>query len=228
VRSDRVVAVLLDMGGVLIPEVPDYDRAGRDRSLLDGLRGLGVAEPASFAIATGRRVREAYNALAASCRQPVLDDVLADVAPDVRRLCLRAFAREAAQPPFSHAREVVTQLASHYRMGLVSNTVLPGDHHPRNLARAGILAHLGAALFSADFGIRKPDPAMLRCVLRALGVEPRQAVFVGDKIRTDVLAARRAGVRSIWLRQGGADWGSERPDFVIRDLRELPFVLRSL
>jgi HAD superfamily hydrolase (TIGR01549 family) len=228
VRSDRIVAVLLDMGGVLIPEVPDYDRAARDPSLLEGLRRLGVAEPASLAVATGRRVRAEYNALAESCRQPSLDEALADVAPAVRQLCLRAFAREAAQPPYSHAREVVAKLARRYRLGVVSNTVLPGDHHARNLARAGILDHLRAALFSAEFGVRKPDPAMIRHVLRRLGVEPRQAVFVGDKIRTDVVAARRAGVRSIWLRRDGAAAGLERPDYVIRDLRELPFLLRSL
>jgi HAD superfamily hydrolase (TIGR01509 family) len=209
-----VRAVLLDMGGVLIPEVSSYEGAR-----LDGASDAWVRE-------CGRRVSAAYRARREDC----LDRVLADVEPGLRRALLRAFRAEADQPPYSFARPVVAALARTYRLGLVSNTVLPGAHHARTLARAGILEHLGAAVWSADFGRRKPDPAMLLFVLDRLGVPARDAVFVGDKLRTDVVAARRAGVRSVWLRAYGAAATPEapRPDFIITDLRQLPGLLKRL
>jgi FMN phosphatase YigB (HAD superfamily) len=229
VVANRVEAVLLDMGGVLIPEVSGYAGAARDATLQDGLRRLGVPEPATLALECGERLRSAYRALEAECVQPDPATVLGELPEDVRRLLLLGFAREAARPPFSYAREVVANLAHRYRLGLVSNTVIPGPHHARSLERAGILPHLGAVAWSANFGRRKPDPAMLHFVLGRLGVAGRHAIFVGDKLRTDVEAARRAGVRSVWLRrQAPLSTDGARPDFVIQDLRELPLLLRRL
>jgi FMN phosphatase YigB (HAD superfamily) len=84
-------------------------------------------------------------------------------------------------------------------------------------------------VWSANFGRRKPHPAMLQYVLARLGVPARCAVFVGDKVRTDVLAARSAGTRSVLLRRPGSPLGGEaRPDFVIQALGELPLLLRQL
>lgn len=227
--ADRVEAVLLDMGGVLLPEVSGYAGAARDGALLDTLRRLGLAEPAQVVLACGTRLRDAYRALEAEGTQPDPEVVLGELPEDARRLLLGAFAREATQPPFSYAREVVASLARRYRLGLISNTVIPGAHHARALERAGILEHFGAAVWSANFGSRKPDPAMLRFVLARLEVPARRAIFVGDKLRTDVAAARRAEVRSVWLRRDRAvPLDRERPDFVIQDLRELPLLLARL
>jgi HAD superfamily hydrolase (TIGR01509 family) len=224
----RVEAVLLDMGGVMIPEVPGYLRAAEDCRLLEQLRQLGVEDPAALATRAARRVRECYDALAERCVQPDLEEALADVPVACRRPLLLAFAALAAQPPWSFVREVVEALAARHRLGLVSNTVIPGMHHARNLERAGVLRHIQCAVWSANFGVRKPDPAMIRYVLGRLGVPARSALFVGDKLRTDVLAAKRAGVRAVWLRRGPPDGTDVRPDFVIQDLRQLPFLLEAI
>ena len=200
----RVQAVLLDMGGVLLPELQTYERAVRDRSLLDTLAEHGVAEPEKFVLERAKRVREAYRALERERTQPDLGQVLADCTPAVRGLLIGAFRRESAPPPYAHAREVVAELARSYRLGLVSNTAIPGRHHANVLRRAGILEHFGCALWSANFGRRKPDPAMIAHVLAVLRVPARGAVFVGDKLRTDVAAARAAGVRAVYIKKRGA------------------------
>jgi len=229
-RADRIDAVLLDMGGVLIPEMQSYERSVRDRAFLAALSEQGIANAESFVIERAKRLREAYRALQDECRQPCLDEVLADCTPVVRTLLLRAFKREASPAPYPHAREVVAELGRDFALGIVSNTAMPGDHHARVLLRAGILQHVGCAVWSADFGRRKPDPAMIFHVLDALGVPPERAIFVGDKLRTDVAAARRAGVRSVYIRKRGAPFASAqlRPDYTIYDLRALPALLRRL
>jgi FMN hydrolase / 5-amino-6-(5-phospho-D-ribitylamino)uracil phosphatase len=225
-----VAAVLLDMGGVLLPEQQTYERAVRDASLLAALRELGVARPEQFVVERAKALREAYRALEPQRAQPDVELVFADCAPAVKRLLLGAFKRESAPPPYAYAREVVAELASHYRLGLISNTALPGHHHADVLRRAGILQHFGAALWSANFGRRKPDPAIVLAVLESLRVPPARAVLVGDKLRTDVAAARNARVRSVYVRKRGAPWAARPllPDFTIGDLRALPALLRSL
>lgn len=229
-RADRIDAVLLDMGGVLIPELQTYERSVRDRAFLEALAAQGVANAESFVIERAKRLREAYRALQDECRQPCLDDVLADCTPVVRALLLGAFKREAAPAPYAHARAVVAELAFDFALGIVSNNAMPGDHHARVLQRAGILQHVGCAVWSANFGRRKPDPAMIFHVLDRLGVPCERAIFVGDKLRTDVAAARRAGVRSVYIRKRGAPFATAqlRPDFTICDLRALPLLLRRL
>jgi HAD superfamily hydrolase (TIGR01549 family) len=228
--SHRVEAVLLDMGGVLLPELQTYERAARDRAFLDALAEQGVAQPEAFAIECAKRVREAYRALERERTQPDLDVVLADCTPAVRHLLVLAFQHQSAPPPYAYAAAVVGELARSYRLGLVSNTAIPGDHHARVLRRAGMLRHFGCAVWSANFGRRKPDPAILSHVLARLRVPARRALFVGDKLRTDVAAARAAGVRSVYIRKRGAPCASRelRPDFTIGDLRALPALLRSL
>ena len=227
--SPRVEAVLLDMGGVLIPEVPDYSGASRNPTLRDHLRRLGVEDADGLVLEAGKRVREAYRELESRCEQPDPHRVLADLPPTIRTLLIRAFADEAAQVPYAYARDVVATLARRYRLGLVSNTIIPGDHHARRLTLWGILPHLSSARWSANFGRRKPDPAMLLAVLAELCVPANRAIFVGDKIRTDVEAAHRAGVRSVWLRRDSSlPSDGPRPDFVIQDFRELPILLRRL
>ena len=70
---------------------------------------------------------------------------------------------------------------------------------------------------------------MIHAVLAELRVPPRAAIFVGDKLRTDVAAARAAGVRSVYLqKRNGLEPPGPRPDFRLRDLRELPLLLRRL
>ncbi len=229
-RADRIEAVLLDMGGVLLPELQTYERSARNRAFLTALGEQGITDAESFVLERARRLREAYRALEKECRQPDVDEVLSDCTPVVRGLLLRAFQEEAAPAAYAHARGVVADLARDYALGIVSNNAMQGDYHARVLKRAGILQHIGCAVWSANFGRRKPDPAMIFHVLDFLGVPVERAIFVGDKLRTDVAAARAAGVRSVYIRKRGAAFASRelRPDFTISDLRALPALLRQL
>lgn len=64
----------------------------------------------------------------------------------------------------------------------------------------GILVGLGLAplldlvWLPADAGAAKPDPAIFLGALRALGVAPARALFVGDDATRDLAAARAAGL----------------------------------
>jgi FMN phosphatase YigB (HAD superfamily) len=50
--------------------------------------------------------------------------------------------------------------------------------------------------------IGKPASAIFRTASRALGLPPAACVMVGDDLRSDVLAAQRAGLRGVLVRTG--------------------------
>jgi putative hydrolase of the HAD superfamily len=69
--------------------------------------------------------------------------------------------------------------------------------------------------------LRKPDPRIYRLALDQLGVEPEQAVFVGDGANDELAGAERVGMTAVGVDSPGGelpeDWDGPR----IRALPEL-------
>jgi HAD superfamily hydrolase (TIGR01509 family) len=65
----------------------------------------------------------------------------------------------------------------------------------------GIGEKLNACICGDDLSSHKPDPAGLAAVLRQLGVERAEAIFVGDA-EVDLLAGSELGVRTILITYG--------------------------
>ncbi|HWS89214.1 MAG TPA: HAD family hydrolase [Pyrinomonadaceae bacterium] len=82
-------------------------------------------------------------------------------------------------------------------VAVVSNTE---DGRARDALGAAGLAHRFDVIVDSHLvGVSKPDPAIFRHALGLLGVEPGEAVFVGDSYAHDALAARAAGLRPVLL-----------------------------
>ena len=87
--------------------------------------------------------------------------------------------------------------AQGHRLAIVSNTPWGSAaiDWRDELNRHGLLA----AVFCVEAGFRKPHPAPFRRALEALDVSARDALFVGDDARWDVLGARAAGLRPLLI-----------------------------
>jgi putative hydrolase of the HAD superfamily len=111
--------------------------------------------------------------------------------------------------PFSGLVDALAALREQVAIGLVSD----GDPTiQRNKLRAlGLASHFDIVVFSDELGRehRKPSPVPLLAALLALGVDPRDAVYVGDQPDKDVAAALAAGMRAIRVRTGEY---ADRPD----------------
>jgi FMN phosphatase YigB (HAD superfamily) len=94
-------------------------------------------------------------------------------------------------------------------------------------AEASIRPYFAAVIDSEVAGSSKPDPRIFQTALRALGVPPGEALFVGDSLPRDMAGARAVGMPHVWL---AADAASGGPccagDPVIRALDELAELLR--
>lgn len=78
---------------------------------------------------------------------------------------------------------------------------------------------------SATEGIRKPDPKIFILGVKALGMNAEEVTVVGDSYENDIVPAKKAGCRTIWLR--GEGWTPQAPadtsaaDMTITRLEEI-------
>ncbi|TDC78052.1 HAD family hydrolase [Micromonospora sp. KC606] len=94
-----------------------------------------------------------------------------------------------------------------------------------------VVAHHGLAfaaiVTSEDVGAYKPDGAMFRRALAALGLAADEVLHVGDSLRTDVAGAHEAGIRAVWVKRHGTPAPADAPvSHEITDLTGLATILR--
>lgn len=73
---------------------------------------------------------------------------------------------------------------------------------------------------SHSTGWAKPHAAMFERALSLSGVSPDEAFMVGDEFPTDIVGAKRVGIRAIWVHPAPTAWPQykERADETIPSL----------
>jgi len=114
------------------------------------------------------------------------------------------------------------------RLGVISNTFVPGFVHDRHLELTGLLEFFPVRVYSSAVGYRKPDRRIFEAALTHLDVPASQTLFVGDLVKTDIIGARRAGMKTA-LKQPFANLRPHRlADYVVRKIADLIELLPAL
>lgn len=118
-------------------------------------------------------------------------------------------------------RPVVEQLSSEYKLVLVSNFY---GNIETVLKDFGLYDYFSGIIESSVVGVRKPDPAIYRLGVEAIGLPAGEVLVVGDSFSKDVIPAKSVGCKVAWLK--GEGWGGEEtdesvPDIVITDLQQI-------
>ena len=129
-------------------------------------------------------------------------------------------------PPRPHPAAVAALRqvkARGFRLGLISNTgMTPGVAFRRFMAQHGLLDYFDALTFSDEVKLAKPAPEIFLRTLRALEAVQGQAIHVGDHPITDVMGARRCGLKTVWIEgfYARADFAdpAAQPDVSVTDL----------
>lgn len=124
------------------------------------------------------------------------------------------------------AKKAVLQLKRRYRVAVASGAIRPSLM--KVMEHAGVRKHFRIALSGDDVRLGKPHPHLLLKALRKLGMSRKEAVYVCDA-PNDVIAARRAGIRSVVVLTGVLDRKAAKrlkADCIIPDVTKLGSVLK--
>lgn len=128
------------------------------------------------------------------------------------------------------AEEVLTKVKKKgYKVGLICNTgTTPGKTIRVLLERLGMMKYFNVTTFSNELKIRKPDPRIFLHTLAQLKSQPQSSLHVGDLIDVDILGAKNVGMVSVHFNPDLIPCDDISPDFAIRQLKELSWILGDL
>ena len=177
--------------------------------------------------------RERVNMLRAWTRIAMLALERCGAEPRLGGAIAEAYAarRRAVMTLFPDALQLLTTARG---LGLPLGLVTNGDAREQRakIERHGLAPFFDAILIEGEFGAGKPDAAVYRTVMDALGVPPGPDVWMaGDHLEFDVAGPQRLGLRAAWLDRPGLGVppaSAIRPDRILRDLRELTAAVTAL
>lgn len=130
---------------------------------------------------------------------------------------------------FPETVEVLTMLRDRgIKLGLITNAYQPMWARDIEMEAHGIAEFfVDCRMSAADFGYLKPHPSIFQASLDCLGVEPSEAVFVGDDVEADIVGAQAAGIYAVLRssKRRAQDLNGTVPDSRIDSLHELSEIL---
>ena len=205
--------LIFDLDGTLLDTVDDLATAV---NLMRARYGLGPLDSGTVAGYVGDGVRRLV--------ERALDGVAPDL--DAAMAFYRAFYLEHLcdrTKPYPGVSEGLRRLKEAGCVLAVA-TNKPHDACVRLLEHFGLMPLFHSVCGGGSVGQLKPHPEMLETIMRSAGIGPADTWMVGDH-RTDMEAARRAGVRSVFLTYGIGHPGDERPTVTVPSFGELEKVL---
>jgi putative hydrolase of the HAD superfamily len=202
--TEAVEAVVFDWGGTLTPwhSIDLVAQWYAYAQVYDPVRGAELAQELFDAEESlWRRQRESSGAQGTGH----LDEVFARCGIDIdswqHAEALDAYLE--AWEPHTHTDPDVVPLfealrRDGIRIGVLSNTMWPRQHHEAVFARDGVLPLIDGAIYTSETPTGKPHADSFRAALTAVGASgPARVVFVGDRPWDDVHGAQQAGMRAI-------------------------------
>lgn len=132
--------------------------------------------------------------------------------------------------PLPGAEEVLAALQPLLPLGLLTNGF--SDIQRPKIERLGWDNYFAWVVVAEEVGAFKPDVAIYRRVCEAAASPPEAILYVGDSPVEDVIAARKAGLRTVWVRRDGpevARWAAEaEADYEVADVGDVVPLAREL
>jgi putative hydrolase of the HAD superfamily len=160
----------------------------------------------------------------------LLESELGHIDPKILASGIVAYrrARESALVLYPHVQMTLLELTKRgIRLGVVSDA--PRAQVWLRLCSLSLQHVFDAVVTFEDTHERKPGPAPFRAVLRQLGVEPHEALMVGDWAERDVVGARSLGMKTVFARYGDTFGTKESgADYDVDDVFELVRIVDTM
>ena len=130
---------------------------------------------------------------------------------------------------YDGVKEMLDGLQPHYRMSIITNG-LKEVQRPR-LRKLNLTHYFDSIIVSDEIGFAKPDERYFEIAFHSIDNPPprENTLVIGDNLKSDILGGIRYGLKTCWLNASGkANDTDIRPDFEIRQILELPDVLKKI
>ena len=136
-------------------------------------------------------------------------------------------SRAANAVAFKDAKPTLERLSrQRTKLAIISN-VSSHEVALRILENVGLRKYFDHVITSAHTGIRKPDPGIFLYALIQFGLNPTEAVHVGDSEEHDVRGAKTVGIKAVLISRKKAR-RETIADYQFRSLAEAANLLASL
>lgn len=222
-----IKAVLFDLDDTLWPIIPVIKRA--EEVLYEWLivHAPGVARQFTVESLRARRLamleeNPRYQLDLRALRHAGLTEAFSSCGEELAKveqaMTIFSAARNAVTP-FDDVVPALARLRSRVTLGSVSNGVA-------DLEAIGLAHYFKASIAAHSFGAAKPDAAIFHAACETLGIQPGEAVYVGDDPVIDVEGAQKAGLRAVWMNRAELEPsrtlpGHIQPDAICTSLHEL-------
>jgi len=223
-------AILFDFGQTLVNSADGFRKAEKEVEILI-FEDLGVESWPNF-LSDYRKFRQEFHARSNFSRKALWQVIYTHYnrKPDDETL-LRTEQDywevvKSLTKPFPETNAVLEQLASEYRLGLITNTQgqqIPDQHRLSLFPQLERFFEL--IIVAGENGIPpKPASEPFIICLEKLGITPVEAIYVGDDWRNDICSAKEVGIQPVWLQHHSVSrkWPSvETRDPIIISLEQL-------
>ncbi|MGW4640924.1 HAD family hydrolase [Sphaerisporangium sp. NPDC004334] len=117
--------------------------------------------------------------------------------------------------------------ASGWQVAIVTNGT--ADNQLGKIQQTGLAEAVDAYALSGVEGTRKPDVALFEIAAKRCGLTLAGGGWViGDNLTADIAGGRTAGLRTIWIDQGGCPGVDHQADHVVTDVLEAIEILQAM
>lgn len=117
-----------------------------------------------------------------------------------------------------------------YRLGIITD----GDPIKQweKILRLELDAYFDEVFISDYLGVKKPHRKIFEKALRKMGIEPGEALMVGDRLYSDIYGAKQVGMKTAWFKYGKYSDREleylEYADFTVEKLEDVLDIVRGL
>ena len=203
-----IKVLFFDIGYTLVNEDAVWKRRCEEQAETAEAKALGLTAEDIY------REIEAASHTGAGQFRAVLDKLgLKEAAP----------YRNQLEVLYPDAPQVLEALCQRYELGIIANQA---DGLRKRLDGWGILRYFTHIVSSFDAKITKPDIRIFEYALNAASCPPESAFMIGDRLDNDIIPAKAAGMKTIWIKQGfgalqQASCDADMPDHTVEGLSEL-------
>ncbi len=113
-----------------------------------------------------------------------------------------AYLKTAYPPCVVLHDDAIRTMEALHAMGLKTAILTNGEqsYQYSKIEHTELPAHMDDILASREVGVEKPDPKPFLASCERLGIQPEEAIYVGDNPLKDVDASRKIGMTPVWIR----------------------------